>query len=102
MALNVFAAPARAESTFPVFTENFAGTWPALSKSRMPFQRFPLPLIVGNVCQLTFSWAAAWIASNSSGATTPRKFFTCTIWTFGMWLIELASTVTGTGVEPAP
>ena len=41
----------------------------------------------------TFSSAAAWIASHSSGATTPRKFPTWTTCTFGMCATELLSTL---------
>jgi hypothetical protein len=40
---------------------------------------------------LTFSCAAAWIASYSSGATTPRKSPLRTTFAFGMWAIELSS-----------
>ena len=65
-------------------------------------QRLPLPLIVGGVDHATFSSAAAWIASYSSGAATPRKLPFWTIWTFGMCLTELGSTLDGIGVEPVP
>ena len=49
----------------------------------------------GSFFQTTFSWAAAWIASYSFGATTARKLPTWTTLTPGMCLIELASTLSG-------
>ena len=55
-----------------------------------------MPGRIGFVFHTTFSCAAAWIASNSFGATTPRKLFTCTTCAPGMCAIELASTLTGT------
>ena len=69
-----------------------AGAWPAASRSRICLQRFPLPEIVGGSAHSTFSWAAAWIASYSFGATTPRKSPRRTTCTPGMCLIELSST----------
>ena len=79
---NVFAAVFIAESTLPFAAAIRAGAFPALSNARMPLHRFPTGEIAGGVDQVTFSCAAAWIASNSFGATTPRKLPTCTIWTF--------------------
>src|SRR5215469_4954670 len=100
--LTVLAAPAIALSTAPLLTLKAAAIWPELSNWRMLCQRLPLPLIVGGACHATFSSAAAWIASYSSGATTPRKFAFWMIWTFGMCLTELGSTLIGIGVEPCP
>ena len=54
----------------------------------------------------TFNCAAAWIASNSFGATTLRKLPTCTTFAPGMWAIDFASTLTATfelyGYAPCP
>src|SRR5579871_1729585 len=100
--LTVLAAPAIAESTAPLLTEYLAAIWPALSNCRMLCQRLPLPEIVGGVDHATFSSAAAWIASYSSGATTPRKLAFWMTCTFGMCLMELVSTLNGIGVEPCP
>ena len=44
-----------------------------LSRARICLHMFPLPEIVGGSAHFTFSCAAAWIASYSFGATTPRK-----------------------------
>ena len=54
-----------------MFTSSDAGTWPAVSCARIAPKRFPLPGSAGMGAHLTFSWAAAWIALYSSGATTP-------------------------------
>ena len=51
-----------------------------MSKSRICFHMFPVPASFGIGAQVTFSWAAAWIASYSCFATTPTKlpiFTTC-------------------------
>src|SRR4051812_28519981 len=69
----VFAAPASALSTSPVFTTYRAGAWPALSKSRICCHISPEPASFGIAAHVTFSWAAAWIASYSCFATTPMK-----------------------------
>ena len=65
-----------------------------------------MPGRIGFVFQTTFSCAAAWIASYSFGATTPRKLFTCTTFAPGMCAIEVGSTLTGTfelyGYAPWP
>ena len=53
------------------------------------------PESFGSLFQTTFSWAAAWIASYSFGATTARKLLTWTTCAPGMCLIELSSTLTG-------
>ena len=55
-----------------------------------------MPGRIGLVFHTTFSCAAAWIASNSFGATTPRKLPTCTTFAPGMWAIDFASTLIGT------
>ena len=68
----------------------------------MSFQKFPTGLIVGGSFQATLSRAAAWIASYSFGATTPRKLPFCTIWTPGMCATDDWSMLSGTGVEPSP
>ena len=65
-----------------------------------------MPGRIGFVFHTTFSCAAAWIASNSFGATTPRKLSTWTTFAPGMCAIDLASTLTGTfevvGYAPWP
>ena len=48
-----------------------------------------MPGRIGLVFHTTFSCAAAWIASYSFGATTPRKLPTCTTFAPGMCAIEL-------------
>ena len=58
-------------------------------------QKLPEPASFGSFFQTTFSWAAAWIASYSFGATTARKLPTWTTLAPGMCLIDDASTLTG-------
>ncbi len=53
--------------------------------------RLPVVGRIGLSCQVTLSCAAAWIASYSSGATTPRKFPCCKTFTFGICAIEFGS-----------
>ena len=48
-----------------MLTAYLAGAWPALSKSRICCHMSPLPAIFGIGAQVTFSCAAAWIASYS-------------------------------------
>src|SRR5579862_7658718 len=69
---------------------------------RICLNRFPLDGSVGSGPHLTLSSAAAWIASYSFGATTPRKLFFWSTFTPGMWATELASTDTICGLVPSP
>ena len=62
-----------AVSTLPVFTP-VRGTMSVAGVFLIDSKRFPLPGSVSSFAQVTFSSAAAWIASYSCGATTPRKF----------------------------
>ena len=69
--MTVFAAPANAAPTSPVFTGT-AALWRFAGLRRAPF-RLPLPGSFGVLSHVTFSCCAAWIASHSCGATTPTK-----------------------------
>jgi hypothetical protein len=85
------AAEARPPSTLPATVVVFT-IWPALSCARSWLTMLPSPGRIGFAFHLTFSCAAAWIASYSFGATTARRLLRRTIFTFGRCLIELAST----------
>jgi hypothetical protein len=65
---------------------------PALSSARITSNSFPPGSTFGGAAHLTFNCAAAWMASYSFGATTPRKSFLRTTRAPGMCLIELSST----------
>src|SRR5579884_1921318 len=96
------AAEASAASTLPVSANVFVATFPPLSSLRIWLQMSPLDGSAGRGPHLTCSSAAAWIASYSLGATTPRKLFLRTMRTPGMWLIDEASTETICGFVPSP
>ena len=90
----VFAADLRPASTLPLFTVNTAFAWPAASWARICLQRLPGVGRMAVSFQVTLSWAAAWIASNSLGATTARKSPWRTTCAPGMCEIELGSSET--------
>ena len=96
------AADLNALSKLPVLTAIRAGTSPALSCSRICFQRLPTPGSTGGSAHFTFSCAAAWIAAYSLSATTPRKSPKRTIFAPAMPLIELSSTERIVGAVPSP
>ena len=101
----VFAADFIAASRLafvPACAAMRAGALPALSWSRIHFQRFPLPEMTGGSDHCTLICAAAWIASYSFGATTPSTLPTCTIFTPARCLIEFSSILTATGFVPSP
>ena len=96
-------ADASAVSTLPVFAAIRAGALPArvvlahlLAQVARRRQRS------GVSAHFTLSCAAAWIASYSVGATTPRKSPLRTTCAPGMCLIELSSTETASRFVPSP
>ena len=79
-----------------------AGAWPAASMSRIFFNRFPLAGSFGRSPHVTLSWAAAWIACHSVGATTPTKSLVADDLRARICLIELSSTERTFGAVPPP
>ena len=78
----------------PLLTVNLAAARPAASWARICLKSPPGVGRIELSFQVTFSCAAAWIASYSRGAITPRKSPWRTTFAPAMWLIERSSTET--------
>src|SRR5690348_32263 len=88
----VFAAAAIPASMLPLLTVNAAFARPAASWARICLKSPPGVGRIELSFHVTLSCDAAWIASYSRGATTPRKSPWRTTRAPGRFLIELSST----------
>src|SRR5262249_19545625 len=96
------AAPASGLSTLPRLLYRPGVVCPPAPWLRLCVPRFATPGIRRIGAHRPFSWAAAWIASYSLGATTPRKLPIWRTFTFGMWLTDFGSTDITFGAVPSP